>query len=442
MSKVNVSKLIGSSKMNSFFALVAILAFLGLLFDGYDQGVYGNSLPALMKDTGIAPTVFGLIGSYTLYGMMAGGIIFGMLADRIGNKKVFMLAIGFYAVFTGMMGTATEVWQLSLYRVLTGMGIAGIAPVTFALVAEYSPLKNRVNLISATTLGVPLGTMFSALVGKAIIPEYGWRPMFLLGFIPIVLIFICAAYLPESMQKLIKDGKRDQIQKLLKKSAPEHTPGADEQYEVDIKPSERGSFLSLWKDGMAVNTILYWVIMALCMFIVYGLITWLPKILMGAGYNLGSSLTLMITFTLGAIPGILISGPISNKIGLKNTLIVYSVIPALVVLLLMLKLNITLVSVVLFILGAGMYGLMGLIYVFVSVGYPLAFRGTGLGWSSAMGRFGGSFAPIIGGMLIAQKASLMTNFLIFATAPFLLIMICVVVSQLTAKKATAPSINS
>lgn len=440
MSTVNVPKTIDQSKMNRFFVIVAVLAFLGLLFDGYAQGVYSTSLPSLIQDTGLEPTVFGLIGSYTLYGMIAGGIIFGMLADKIGNKKVFMLAIGFYAMFTGLMGTATTVWQFSLYQVLTGMGAAGIAPVTFAMLAEYSPLKNRVQLINATTLGMPLGRMLSTMAGMAILPSFGWRPMFLIGFIPLILIVFCIFYLPESMQKLIKDDKREKIQKILKSVAPEHTPSIDEQYETEIRPSDKGSFLSLFRNGMAVNTILYWLIMALCMFIIYGLVTWLPKMMMGAGYNLGSSLTFFFTFILGSIPGILLSGPLANKIGLKNTLSFYAVVPAFVVLLLMLKLDTILVSIVLFVLGAGMYGLLGLIFTFISVSYPLAFRGTGLGWANAVGRFGGSFAPMTGGMLIAQEASLITNFIVFATVPFLLIMICVVVSQLIAKKAE-PSIN-
>ncbi|WP_282432368.1 MULTISPECIES: MFS transporter [unclassified Dehalobacter] len=222
MSTVNVLKTIGQSKMNKFFVIVAVLAFLGLLFDGYAQGVYSTSLPSLIQDTGIEPTVFGLIGSYTLYGMIAGGIIFGMLVDKIGNKKVFMLAIGFYAMFTGLMGTATTVWQFSLYQVLTGMGAAGIAPVTFAMLAEYSPLKNRIQLINTTTLGMPLGRMLSTLAGMAILPSFGWRPMFLIGFIPLILIVFCIFYLPESMQKLIKDDKREKIQKILKLVAPEY----------------------------------------------------------------------------------------------------------------------------------------------------------------------------------------------------------------------------
>ncbi|WP_282432367.1 MULTISPECIES: MFS transporter [unclassified Dehalobacter] len=190
-----------------------------------------------------------------------------------------------------------------------------------------------------------------------------------------------------------------------------------------------------------MNTILYWLIMALCMFIIYRLVTWLPKMMMGAGYNLGSSLMFFFfTFILGSIPGILLSGPLANKIGLKDTLSLYAAVPALVVLLLMLKLDTILVSIVLFVLGAGMYGLLGLTFTFISVSYPLAFRGTGLGWANAVGRFGGSFAPVTGGMLIAQEASLIMYFIVFATVPFLLIMICVVVSQLIAKKAAA-SIN-
>ena len=79
MRNINVHEVIDRAKMNGFFAFIWFACFFSLFFDGYDQGIYGAAMPAMMSEMGFGPEVSGLIGSANLWGAIAGAIIFGIL---------------------------------------------------------------------------------------------------------------------------------------------------------------------------------------------------------------------------------------------------------------------------------------------------------------------------------------------------------------------------
>lgn len=436
MRTVNVGEVIGKSKFNKFFLLVFITLLLVIVFDGFDQAVYGNALPTLMKSTGISASVFGLIGTYTLYGMMAGGILFGMLADRIGRKITLMIGVAFYCIGTGLFGFANTATQFTIFRIIAGMGLAGVAPVGIAIASEYSPVKNRPTIVSVVTAGVPIGSMIAPLLGMYMLPNYGWRPMYLTAFIPLIMIVVLMFLVPESMEKLVRKGENEKVGRILTKADPGFVPNKDNEYITTTSKKKSAPFTSLFKNGMARNTILFWLTFAFMMFINYGISTWLPKIMTTAGYPLGSSLWFMFTFSLGSLPAIGISGWLANKFGYKKTILTYIAISAVLMLLMMLKTNTVILSIQLFLIGGGMYGTVALIYTFIAVNYPNASRGTGVGWASSFGRFGGSFGPMVGGFLIAQKAPFAVNFLLFAIA-FILAGIAVSLTKDNSKSSAA-----
>ena len=285
---------------------------------------------------------------------------------------------------------------------------------------EYSPNAQRSALVAITTSGVPIGTMLSALIGMVVLPGVGWRPMYFIGFIPLIMVVLLYLFSPESIARLIKNGDKEQIRKTLKRANRDYIPHSDDEYVTGSSKVQKASFASLFRDGLAANTILFWLLFGMSMFTVYGMVTWLPKLMMTAGYALGSSLQLMFTYTLGAIPGMFLSGPITDRIGFKKSLMAYSLIPAILAIPLATKPSAIVTSILLFLVGAGIYGLMSVIYLYVATSYPSVSRGTGLGWASALGRLGGSFGPTIGGILVAQKASLTTNFVAFIIVPLVL----------------------
>ena len=132
MKKVNVAEIIAESKFNRFHFSLLAWCFLIILFDGYDLVVYGTVVPVLIEEWGLTTVQAGAIGSYGLFGMMFGAIILGILADRIGRKKVTAISIVLFSLFTVLCGFTTNVLLFSIFRFFAGLGLGGIMPNVIA----------------------------------------------------------------------------------------------------------------------------------------------------------------------------------------------------------------------------------------------------------------------------------------------------------------------
>ena len=418
MSKINVSELVSKSKLSSFHISIFLTSLFVIIFNGFNQSVYGIALPALMQDTGIAASVFGMIGTYTLYGMLAGSLIFGMIANKIGRPKALALGVVLYCFGTGMFGFSNSVAEFSIYRIIAGVGLAGVVPVAIPIVSEYSPAKNRSTLSSYVTAGVPIGAIITPLIGMALLPKLGWRPMYLLGFIPLVMLIFIFAIIPESMERLVGKGDNGKIRKVLRKAAPEFTSGSNDEYVTDNEGAgkSKSSVKELFSDGRARNTVLFWIAFICSMFFTYGLQTWLPNMMIQAGFPISNSMIFMFVYGAGSVPSIGFSGVLASKLGYKKSIVIFTLLAAVMLALMSFRPGGMLMYVMLFLVGSGMYGATALFYTYIAVSYPNAVRSAGVGFAAAAGRLGGSFGPMVGGLLASKGASLTVNFLVFAAA--------------------------
>lgn len=418
MKKINVSHLIDQGKFNSFYSWTFMICLLIIILDGYDLNIFGVVLPVLMKETGLGPAQAGLLASYTLTGMIAGSIIFGMLADKIGRKKVIILSTVFYSIFTGLTGTADGLTDFAVYRFLGGMGLAGVTPNVLALISEYSPLSRRATLVGVTNVGVPIGTILCTLIGMLLLADYGWRLMFLLSFVALILIPLSMKILPESMVYLIRTGKKDKISAILNKVDPSFNSEQDHEYEVNsFNKKGSASPLSLFRDGFARNTVLFCLMFFINLYAIFGVGTWLPKMMTQQGYTLGSSLWFLLCFNLGSFVFVPIGGKIADRHGFKVILITYYLLASVFTLILSVKMNIIAVSLTLFIVGGAVNAIQSLLYAYVGQNYPLTFRSTALGWIVSVGRLGGAVGPTVQGILLGMGVPLTVNFLTFAIPP-------------------------
>jgi len=166
----------------------------------------------LWQDEGgkIATSVF-------LAGWALGGIIFGVMGDRIGRAKTMMITILLYSLFTGLSSLSTNIWDFSLYRFLTGLGVGGEFAVGVALVSEVMPNRARPYTLGLLQALSAVGNVSAALInlGLGIAEEQGlvsspWRIMFLIGILPGLLAVIVQLQLrePEAWKKAMASGQR------------------------------------------------------------------------------------------------------------------------------------------------------------------------------------------------------------------------------------------
>ncbi|TWJ14165.1 MFS transporter [Geobacter argillaceus] len=185
---------------NRFHALVMALAGMILVFDGYDAQIIAYVMPQLIKEWHLTPLVAGSMASYGFVGLMIGAAAFGTYADRIGRKKGLMIALTIFSVFSGAAFWAPNFQVFCILRFLAGLGMGGAMPLTITLVTEFAPAKIRGKAVSIMFAGFTLGWAVAALVAMIVIPLLGWRMVLLFGFLPILILPVLKASLPESVR--------------------------------------------------------------------------------------------------------------------------------------------------------------------------------------------------------------------------------------------------
>ncbi len=425
--QVNVSEQINKSKLNKWHIIIFLIGLLIIILNGYNQSIYGIALPYLMEDTGIDTAVFGLIGTYCLIGMFIGSIFFGVLADKIGRVNAAAIGIILFSVGSGMFGFGNTALEFAIYRIVAGIGMAGVVPVTIPIISEYSPSKYTPLLTSVVTSGVPIGGIITPLIATAVLPVIGWRPMYLSCFIPLVVLIILYALVPESMERYVKRGRKDKIVKTLARVAPEFKPQENDEYltnSTSTSGKRKAGLKDLFTNGMAKTTLMFWLAFICSMFFTYGMQTWLPSIMMQAGFPITSSMMFMVAYACGSIPSIALSGKLVEKFGYKRSVMGLMCLAGLALGLLAVRPSETIMYILLFLAGTGMYGETAIFYSYLSMSYPNAIRSTAVGFCGGVARLGGALGPVVGGMLVAAGASVSVDLIVFAI-PMFIAAICI-----------------
>lgn len=414
MSKtVDIHQMIDNARFNRFHWGVLLWSFLIIIFDVYDLVIYGVVLPVLMDKWSLTPMEAGTLGSYAMFGMMFGALIFGPISDRIGRKKSIIICLALFSSCTLINTFTVNPTQFGIARFFAGFGIGGLMPNAVALITEYAPKKIRSLLTTIMFSGYAVGGMISAGLGIALVPNFGWQSVFYIGALPLLVIPVIMRYLPDSIGFLVRSKNNKEVGKVLAKIDPTFTPSDDDVYVIPEKiPGV--SIVQLFKNGRGVSTVMFWISFFMCLLMVYGLNSWLPKLMTEAGYPLGSSLSFLLVLNFGAMIGAIAGGYLGDKFHLKKVSIVYFTLAVISLALLGFKSNTFVLYLLLGIAGATTIGTQILLYAYVAQFYPMDIRSTGIGWASGVGRIGGVVGPIMGGALLGAGLPFQVNFMVFA----------------------------
>lgn len=419
MRQIDVHQLADAARFNRFHALILFWCALIIIFDGYDLAVAGIALPSIMKEMGVTATSAGFMVSSALFGMMFGAIFLGTVADRIGRRRAIAICIALFSVFTAAAGMTSDPVSFSVTRFLAGLGIGGVMPNVVAQMTEYSARKLRGTLVTLMFSGYSVGGMLAALLGKGLIESYGWQSVFLAAGLPVVLIPLVLRALPESMPYLIRTGQTATLQAVVSRLAPSHRPQAGDVFvlpadEGDARAAGSAPIRRLFQDGRGVSTAMFWVAFFMCLFMVYALSSWLAKLMAGAGYSLGSALTFVLVLNFGAMLGAIGGGWLADRLPIKHVLIGMYALAAVSITLLGYPMSSAALFLVVGLAGASTIGTQIVTYAYAGQFYPMAVRGTGIGWASGVGRSGAILAPIVIGVLVGMSLPLQQNFMAMA----------------------------
>ena len=164
-------------------AVVILLCFVAIVFDGYDLIVYGAIVPSLLayEPWGLTPVQTGAYGSYALAGMFIGAIVVGYLTDVVGRRKVLLASISMFSLLMVATAFAPSPELFGLFRFLAGLGLGGVIPTAIAVTVEFSAAHRR-NFNNALMFsGYAIGGILAALLAILLLGAIGFRGMLAIG---------------------------------------------------------------------------------------------------------------------------------------------------------------------------------------------------------------------------------------------------------------------
>ncbi|MFG3248919.1 MFS transporter [Streptomyces sp. NPDC048187] len=388
-----------SARGSRLALLVVGLCWLAVLFDGLDMFIYGSVLPHMLaeKALGITSGQAGDLGSYATFGMLVGALTAGTVADRIGRKKLMVSCVALFSLASGLCAIAGSVAVFGLGRTLAGVGLGGLLPTAISMVSDYAPRGRAAITIGLLMTAHHAGGILSAYVALWIVEPLGWRSAFWVCVVPLLFVPVLLRFLPESLSFLVAQGRTEEARTLAGR------------YDVELPAAPAGkpatarweSLAGLFRGREWIQTLLYWLASFGGLLLVYGVATWLPTLMRGEGYELGSALTFVVLFNLGGIVGMLVAGRASDRFGAPRISAIWFALTACGVFLLSVHMPLALTFVVVFLTGVFLNSAQTMIYATVAIGSAPANRATAVGWTSGMGRFGAVFGPWLGGQLLA-----------------------------------------
>lgn len=418
---------------------IVSLSTVGLMFDGYDLVIYGTVVSTFLRDPSqigpVDPALAGALGSYALLGVLVGALVADGVGDFLGRRKMML---GAYAWFSlGMAATAFThtATMFGLFRFVTGLGVGVLLATTAALVSEYAP-KGKKNLCNAITYsGVPLGSLSAAALAILLLGHVSWRGMFLIGALPLVTLLPLAWWkMPESVVWLVSRGRLDEARRIAEETGVE-MPAAVALEEQQGAAGYRGLFGDFLAPALTIG-----LMSATGLLLVYSLNTWLPELMLRAGFNAKGSLSFLLVLNGAAALGPIVVARFADRFGPKPVVAASFLLGALAIAALTLKLPLPALLAIVALVGVGTSGTQTLIYGFVANYFPTRVRGAGVAWCAGFGRLGGVGGPLIGGLLIAAGLSIEAILFILAGLALLGVALTLIVPATSAPSRAIPSI--
>lgn len=379
-----------------------IAASLGWLLDAFDVMLYALILTAVVKDLDLSLATGGQLASLTLAASALGGLVFGVIADKLGRTRALSLSILLYSVFTFACGLAQNVWQLAMFRFLLGLGMGGEWASGATLVSETWPEKHRGKALGIMQSCWAIGYGAAAVVVALVLPTYGWRAVFFVGIIPALFTLWIRKNLEEPEMWV-----RSRVS----------TPDSDSRLPSAVRGDK-----PLGLSGVSLTIVVTLTLMnAATMFAWWGLNLWVPSYLSlpvaqgGIGLSTTTMSMFVIAMQVGMWLGYVTFGFISDAFGRKPTYVTYLVLAAALVWAYgSTREPIYLLALSPFVafFGTGYFSGFGAV---ASEIFPTAIRATALGVTYNSGRLLSAAAPFVIGSL-AQSQGFGVAFTITAVA--------------------------
>ncbi len=389
----------------SFTSRVLLVLGTGWAFVASNSGLISFALPLIKKEWGLSGTQTGILLNSFLIGMLIGASLIGRLADMIGRKLSSASSLLLLAVSTALCSISKNWTDMAVMRLIAGMGATGYMVSASTFLLELSPTEIRGRSVALLESGWAFGWLLASYFGKIIAPNLGWRPVFLVGALPLISSLIVLT-LPESPRYLMTKGEQIEAEKIARIAGVE----LKEERKMKIGLSE------LFSGEYLRRTVMLWVHWFCIVLSYWGIFLWFPQILYARGLSLIKTLEYSFLITLAQIPGYWSGAYFIEKMGRKKSLSIYMALAGLGSLLYWfsrtnIQALVGAIAISFFNLGA-----WGITYAYTPELYPTLVRASASGWANSFGRVGGILGPYVVGLILDITGSYALAFLIFAAS--------------------------
>jgi len=393
-------EILATSRM-SVAQIVVIAITVGLnALDGFDVLAISFASPGIAREWGIDRAALGFVLSMELIGMGAGSIFLGGVADKMGRRRTLLGCLVVMSIGMLMATQARNVYSLSIWRVITGLGIGGMLATINAVASEFSNSRRRALCVSLMAIGYPIGAVVGGSIAAMLLKQGDWRAVFWFGasataaFIPLVFFLV-----PESIEWLCQRQPANALAAVNRSLIRLGRTAVDALPAASIETLQR-SVAGIFSPQFLRITLLMSFAYFLHVISFYFIIKWIPKIVVDLGFTASSAAGVLVWLNVGGATGGAVLGLLSLRFGLKGlTMLVLAMSTVMLAVFGRTQADLAHLSIICAIAGfctnAGIVGLYGIL----AQVFPAHLRATGTGFAVGTGRAGSVLAPIIAGFL-------------------------------------------
>jgi AAHS family 4-hydroxybenzoate transporter-like MFS transporter len=415
--EVDVAEFINRRRISAYQWLILAICTFIVAVDGLDLVIISFIIPGVAHDWGVPAAAFGPVVSAGLFGVAVGALFVGPISDRKGRKPVIFVAMVLCAVGTFGALISGSITTMVVWRFIAGIGLGAALPNVATIMAEYSPERSRARLLAAMYVGFSLGAASAGFSAAKLLPLFGWKGMLVLGgALPAICAALVLAGLPESVRfMVVQSATAEHIGRVLSRLG-NLSYGHDTKFTLpEMKGTRHAPISGLFKNGLALGSVLLWLAYFTSLLVYYMLTSWLPSLLVQSGQPISEAAVVSAVLMIGGAIGSLSIGYFMDKFRPNYVVATAFLLATLLLLFIGRGLDSLLeFKVCAFFVGVLISGPITSMNTIAAEFYPTQSRASGVSWMLGIGRFGGILGAMLGAQLLAAGWGVSAIFMVLA----------------------------
>ncbi|WP_406460744.1 MFS transporter [Streptomyces sp. NBC_00111] len=383
-------------------------------FEAFDQLLAASALPVLMKEWHLSTGQATFAVTSASIGMLLGALAAGWLGDRIGRVRTVALGVAVTGFASLAVAFSGSIETFSVFRFFQGLGIGGVVPVAATYINEIARSDKRGRFVLLYEMIFPAGLAAATLLAVWVVPAFGWRAMFLVGALPVVIAAMLPRHVEESPRWLLSRGRTAEAEAAITRIEAEVTRATAEELPAPVPSSDapdepRGTLKDLFRGRYLRRTAVLSGLWFVAYYVNHGISTWLPSLYTKEfGLDLTTALVFTLLSNVTGLLGTFLMAMLIDRIGRRPALIGAFVGTTLSLAVLALAGATSGGQVALFASGTTffLYAINAGLYLYSPELYPTANRARGAAFGGLWNRLGVILGPVAVGAVIGAGGGL------------------------------------